>query len=397
MKRRRRGANGRRVGGVALFVLLALVLPVSVNMLRGGVDIPVAAGERLAAIAVVANMPEAGLYLLVERLRSEFSPPGRAPALEIYMPALPQAPPPPSPLPALPPAIEEALPYYREAAGSLRPLIRPRIPVQYQATLLSENLSGSPGGQVFHYGAGLIRNDTRMSVEYVRSILDTPHNLSFSADGGPQVLIYHTHATEAFERWHSDIYDIRNTWRSNDNNINIVAVGAVLAQVLEENGIAVVHNSTQHDYPSHNRSYERSAQTISYYLERYPSIRIALDLHRDALERDNRVIVKPVVEIDGQLAAQVMILIGCDNGNLNMPHWRENFRFAAALQDAIETAHPQLSRPAWLKYRRYNQHLSPGALLLEIGSNANTLEEAIFTATLLGDVLVGFINDNMED
>ena len=393
MERQNRKEPKGRIGAGALFLLLALILPLSVNMLRANIDVIGAAGERVAAFAAMANMPDAGLDILIERFLDELGPregrredesqahiPESAPVLTA--PAQPQE--------------DEYTPSPQQDAGSPRQfLARPRIPTQYQAPLLRENLAGSPGGQIFLHGAGLIRNEIRLTNDQVRYILQTPHSLTFEDTDQPQVLIYHTHATEAFERHDSDIYDIRNTWRSNDNNINIVAVGAVMAQVLEENGISVIHNSTQHDFPSYNRAYERSAQTISYYLEKYPSIRVVLDIHRDALERDNRVIVKPVVEIGGQTAAQVMILVGSDNSNLNMPNWRENLRFAAAFQDAIENAHPQLARPAWLKYRRYNQHLSTGGLLLEIGSNANTLEEASYSAMLAGEALADLILDNM--
>ena len=387
MKRKKRKRPGRNIGGAAIFVLLALVLPVSANMLRSNMNIIGMAGERMAAFAVMVNMPGAGLDVLIDRVRSEFGQNGQRQNYqgEIYFPGLPvlETPSPP----------EESVfqPVQEQAQGAARPLIRPRIPIQYQAVLLSENLAGVEGGQVFRHGAGLIRNDTNLSMEYIKQVLETPHGITFQNNGEPVVLIYHTHATEAFERHDSDVYDIRNTWRSNDNNINIVAVGAAMAQVLEENGIAVIHNSTQHDYPSHNRAYERSAQTIAYYLERYPSIRVLLDIHRDALERDNHVIVKPVAEINGQTAAQIMILVGCASPNLDIPHWRENLRFAAAFQDAMESSYPQLTRPVWLRHRRYNQHMHTGALLMEIGSNANTLEEAIYSATLAGQALADFV------
>jgi len=390
LKRKKRKGPGRNIGGAAIFVLLALVLPVSANMLRSNMNIISMAGERMAAFAVMVNMPGAGLDVLIDRVRGELGQSGHPYPNEIYFPGLPvlESPSPPE---------ENVFPsWLEEAQGAARPLIRPRIPIQYQAMLLSENLAGSEGGQVFRHGAGLIRNDTNLSMEYIKQVLETPHGITFQNNGEPVVLIYHTHATEAFERHDSDVYDIRNTWRSNDNNINIVAIGAVMAQALEENGIAVIHNSAQHDYPSHNRAYERSAQTIAYYLEKYPSIRVLLDIHRDALERDNHVIVKPVAEINGQTAAQIMILVGCASPNLDIPHWRENLRFAAAFQDAMESSYPQLTRPVWLRHRRYNQHMHTGALLVEIGSNANTLEEAIYSATLAGQALADFIRENTE-
>ena len=383
MRGKKRKRQKKRVGAGALFLLLALIVPLGVNMLRSNMDVLGMVGDRVAAFAVMLNMPDAGLGVLIDRFMGQDNPEEIEGAADIPLPGLPVV-----TIPTQPEDREHPL----EPPGVPLPfLARPRIPIQYQAMLLSENLAGAPGGNIFRHQAGLIRNYISMTNEQVQAILETPHSLTFENTSEPLVLIYHTHATEAFERHDSNIYDMRNTWRSNDNNSNIVAVGAVLAQVLEDNNIAVIHNGTQHDFPSHSRSYERSAVTVSYYLERYPSIRMVLDIHRDALERENNVIVKPVVEINGQAAAQIMILVGSDNSNLNMPSWRENFRFAAALQNAIELAHPQLARPAWLKYRRYNQHLSTGALLIEIGSNANTLEEAIFSATLLGEVLSGFI------
>ena len=391
MKRKRQARPGRRAGGVAVFVLLALILPVSVNMLRAQAPLLGGVGERLAAFAVIANMPDAGAYLLLDRFLGQPSQVGEGSGWPDDLPTHSV------PAMAMPTSPAQGSPSYQPAIPGQSPgLVRPRIPPQYQAALVSENFSGAPGGRVFRHGAGLIRNDTALSNEEIQELLETPHSLRFTDDGSPQVLIYHTHATEAYERHDSDIYDKRNTWRSNDNNSNIVAVGAVLAGVLESRGIAVIHDSTQHDNPSYNRSYERSAQTVADYLERYPSIRIVLDIHRDAIEREDYVIVKPVAEIGGQNAAQILILAGSDNGNLGMPNWQENLRFAAAIQDAIESAHPQLTRPVWLRHRRYNQHLSTGALLLEFGSNANTLDEAIYSAALAGQVLADFILENTQ-
>jgi len=393
LNRETKKARRKNLKPTAIFLALALILPVSINALRTNIDILGAGGERLAAFAAAVNMPGAGLSILMDEVRAELGGPGEAP---------PQTPPVPV-IPAEPPAAEqqpyqldareeeERPPTFGQAVESMRPLVRPRIPIQYQAQLMRENFAGREGGQVFRHGAGLIRNDTSLSNEYIQNVLQMPHSLTFSADGAPQVLIYHTHATEAFERHDSDIYDIRNTHRSNDNNINIVSVGAVMAQVLEDNGISVIHNSTQHDFPSHNRAYERSAATVNHYLEQYPSIVLVLDVHRDAIEREGRMIVKPVAEINGETTAQVMMLVGSDNGNLNMPNWRENLRFAAAFQDAMESAYPQLTRPAWLRHRRYNQHLSTGAVLIEIGSHANTLEEAVLSGQLVAQVLADFI------
>ena len=137
------------------------------------------------------------------------------------------------------------------------------------------------------------------------------------------------------------------------------------------------------DYPSYNGSYERSAETVKGYLEEYPSIKIVLDVHRDAIDR-NGTLVRPITTIDGKKAAQLMIIAGSDDGTMNMPNWRDNLRFAAAIQRQAEGAFEHLMRPIFFCYRKYNQDLTRGSLLLEFGSHGNTLEECLYTARLAG-------------
>ncbi len=205
----------------------------------------------------------------------------------------------------------------------------------------------------------------------------------------PTVLIYHTHATEAYEPYDAEYFDKTYNWRSDDNDKNMVAVGTVLAQKLEEAGIGVVHITRQHDNPSYNGAYDKSAQTVQEALEQYPTIQVILDIHRDAIQRDADTIVKAVAEVEGKKAAQLMIIAGCDDdGSLGMPRWEENFRFSAALQDILETMYPGLCRPVFFCYRKYNMDLCPNGALIEIGSHGNTLEEAQYTAELLGNALI---------
>ncbi|MDR2931597.1 MAG: stage II sporulation protein P, partial [Oscillospiraceae bacterium] len=151
-------------------------------------------------------------------------------------------------------------------------------------------------------------------------------------------------------------------------------------------------DTTQHDYPSYNGSYERSAETIKAYLEEFPSIKVVLDLHRDAMQRDDA-IVKPVAVINGKKAAQIMIIAACDDGTMGVPEWRENLRFAAAFQDYMEQEYHQLTKPVFFCYRKYNMDLTTGSLLLEFGSNANTLEEAMYSAEMAGEALSRLIQE----
>ena len=240
-------------------------------------------------------------------------------------------------------------------------------------------------------GGGSIKNNTRVQAAEVAAEITNP--LPFAVEWNspdPQILIMHTHATESFEPYDSEIYDTRHTWRSTDNSENIVAAGEVMAQAIRSHGIEVLHDDTQHDYPSYNGSYERSAETVKEYLAKYPSIKVVLDVHRDAVQRDST-LVKPVTQINGKKAAQMMIIAGCDDGTMEMPNWGKNLRFAAGIQDAIESRWQGLTRPIFFCYRKYNQDLTTGSLLLELGSHGNTLEQVLTTAQLAGDAIGNYL------
>ena len=263
------------------------------------------------------------------------------------------------------------------------------IPEEYQGPIIEEDMSVSDTTGYLSFGAGVIKNSTSLSDEEAQQYLEAENPVQIDSDG-PQVLIMHTHATESFEPYDTDTYDTRHTWRTTDNTQNIVAAGEVMAEAIRSYGIEVLHDETQHDYPSYNGSYERSAVTVQDYLEQYPSIKVVLDVHRDAVQRDTT-LVKPVTEIDGRKAAQLMIIAGCDDGTMDMPNWSKNFRFAAGMQDAIESRYPSLTRPVFFCYRKYNQDLTTGSLLIEIGSHGNTLEEVLYTAQLAGDAIGSYL------
>jgi stage II sporulation protein P len=377
-------------------LLIILIIPVAASLLNRS-----AALLRVAALlSAAAAMPDAGLELLGEGFRvglyTVAEPP--APEQEVMPEEYPETAQPMPPQAAAPPQGSSSGTEAPGTAGESqnpKPADIPGIPEAYAAPVISENFAGKEGGTLIRYEAGYIKNDTKYSNGEVEEILEKRLNLRLSADSSPQVLIMHTHATESFEQYDHNLYDIRNTWRSTDNHGNMVAVGDAMRKALESHGIGVLHDSTQHDYPSYNGSYERSAETVSAYLEEYPSIKIVLDVHRDAMARGDS-IVKPVALVNGQKAAQIMIISGCDDGTMNMPGWRENLRFAAAFQSYMEQTAPGLTRPVYLAYRKYNQDLTAGSLLLEFGSNANTLEEASYSAELAGHALAGLISDFSE-
>ena len=260
----------------------------------------------------------------------------------------------------------------------------PEISPEYRGVLISETMAGSPSAVCWQIGAGWLRNYTEIPRAQIDAELSEPLELAPKADGRVEVLIMHTHATESYEGYDSEYYDTRNTWRSTDNNENMVAVGNVIEGELRKAGIGVVHDTQQFDYPSYNGSYDRAAVAVKEYLAQYPDIQLILDVHRDGIQRDTTTIVKPATEIDGEPAAQIMILCGSDPG---VGDWGENLRTAAAVTNLLESRYPTLTRPIYFSTGRYNMDLSGGTILLEFGSQANTLEEALTSARLTGQAL----------
>ena len=205
----------------------------------------------------------------------------------------------------------------------------------------------------------------------------------------PQVLIMHTHATEDYRLSAGLWFTPGDGARSTDRSINMCAVGRVMADTLNAAGICTLHDETLNDYPSYTGSYANSRAVVQQYLAQYPSIKVVLDVHRDAIERENGTRCAPVCTIDGRQAAQVMIICGCDNGtSVQLPAWRQNLRFAAAWERSMEAKYPGLTRPVLFSYRFYNQDLTTGSLLIEIGGHGNNLNEALYAGYLAAQGLV---------
>lgn len=254
----------------------------------------------------------------------------------------------------------------------------------------------SPDAGSVRLAAGTIRNMTEHPDADLIAAVDTV-NLPFSVKVGsaePQILILHTHATETYQTHPEPYYDPDFTARTRNTALNMCAVGQVMADVLNAAGITTLHDTTLHDSPSYTESYARSRATAQSYLQKYPSIQIVLDVHRDAIEDSDGTRVKPLCQIDGQDTAQVMLIAGCDNGTTTkLPNWKLNLRFAAAWQQAMSAQYPGLARPVLCGYRFYNQDLAAGCLLLEVGGHANTLAEAKRAGELAAKALVSALTN----
>ena len=372
--------RGQAVRRFAPLAVCALTLAVAGGaLLTAPVDS--GAGQTVAYLSGLLCAPDAALGAAKQVVDGHLAAvPEQEPAQPVQTPIQPAAPAESAPAQETAPA--------EKADSSVAPAPVDDSPMPEGMVPIEEVFYGQGSGSGYvQSGAGSIRNCTELSDGEVaaETMQALPFSIELNSDQ-PQVLIMHTHATESYESvertWCDPAYTARNT----DTSQNMVAVGAEMVRVLNEAGICTVQDATLHDYPSYNGSYERSNATVRSYLEKYPSIKVVLDVHRDAIQREDGTRVKPVVTIDGQKAAQVMIICGADlNGNL--PNFKQNLRFASRWQDAMETLYPGLARPVLFDYRYYNQDLTTGSLLIEMGGHGNTLQEAVYSARLVGQAL----------
>lgn len=195
---------------------------------------------------------------------------------------------------------------------------------------------------------------------------------------GPTVLILHSHGTESYQQ--TEQYQESSPYRTLDEGYNVVSVGRRIAQILEAGGVEVVHDTTLHDYPSYSGAYNSARQAIEDYMEDYPTIRLVLDIHRDSVENNAGEQIRYTVQDGGETVAQVMLVVGTDASGLEHPNWRENMALAVKLHAQLEKKVPGICRPISFRSQRFNQDMSSGALLIEMGSAGNTRQEAMLAA-----------------
>ena len=233
-------------------------------------------------------------------------------------------------------------------------------------------------------GGMVISNDTSYELD-LGSLVAAGSSVKLASDG-PQILIIHTHGSEAYTPDLADKYDVSDSFRTQDSEHSVIRVGDELASCLESYGLSVIHDRNIYDYPSYTGSYERSGTAVKEYLAKYPSISVVFDVHRDSIG-DGDVVYKTVAESGGKPCSQLMMLVGTGENGLEHPNWKENLKFALALQSAVVAKYPSLPRPIALKKERYNQHLTTGSLILEVGSSGNTLSEALNAVRLFADAI----------
>lgn len=237
-------------------------------------------------------------------------------------------------------------------------------------------------------------NETQVSI---KDILNEKIDLSVDKDK-PAVLIFHTHTTETYQILDRSFYPTGFQTRTNDKGKNMVRVGEAICEEIEKAGYKVIHDTEIHD-SKYTGAYSKSRESVESYLKKYPSIQITLDIHRDAIQLSNGTKIKPVAEIQGKKAAQIMIISGCqEEGNpiTNLPDWRYNLTFAVHLQNKLEELFEGITRPLYFCPRSYNMNVTHCSLLVEVGSDANTLEEAVYTGKCIGTAVSEILKEYEE-
>lgn len=243
-------------------------------------------------------------------------------------------------------------------------------------------------------GGMVISNDTGFELD-LNDLAAAGTSIRLSGTGY-QILIVHTHGSEAYAADWAYGYETSDNCRTEDRRYNVVRVGDEIAACLESYGFRVLHDREIYDYPSYTGSYSRSGAAVERYLSEHPEISIVLDVHRDAIGTGD-IVYKTVAEAGGIPASQVMLLCGTGENGLYHPNWKENLKLALYLQSAVVRKYPTLARPIALKKERYNQQLSLGALIVEVGSSGNTLSEALQAARLFAAAIAPSLEEIVLD
>ena len=222
-------------------------------------------------------------------------------------------------------------------------------------------------------GDVFIKNTSRQTVESIA--FDGTFAAKLGADA-PQVLILHTHGSEAYTMPEGQEYVSTGTFRTADGSVSVIRVGDEIAAALSQHGISVLHDRALYDDPEYNGAYYRAEDAIEAYLEKYPSISFILDVHRDALE-DKAGHQYKVITREDPSCAQVSLVMGS-----SWEGWQENLKLAVAVQQHLTDQYPTLMRPVTVRNSDYNEYFTPGSLLVEVGAAGNSLDEALAAARL---------------
>lgn len=220
----------------------------------------------------------------------------------------------------------------------------------------------------------------------LEALLTQPLDWTLDTDE-PTILILHSHATESYKK-QGEIYQESVPFRTLDEGYNMLSIGDRVAQQLEAAGIHVLHDRTLHDYPDYNSAYSHTRKAIRSAMSDSPSLRLVLDLHRDALEDSKGHQLAVTAQVDGQSCAQLMLVMGTGNAGASNAYWLDNLSLGLKLTAMLERIAPGITRPIALRSQRFNQDLQAGVLLVEVGAAGNSHTEALLAADYLSQAII---------
>ncbi len=250
-----------------------------------------------------------------------------------------------------------------------RLFIGTEMPVIYGVNVDETKIGGTENGETQPRPGSDDYHDVRPK-DFKMEILEFANDFHVGTQG-PQILIYHTHTLEAYRQIEGKKYVEAGTWRTEDHDSSVVAVGEILKTELESYGYIVLHDITNHEPPSLITAYSRSLETMKKYAKEYPTLRVFIDVHRDA-----NMDTSDFVTIDGEECARIMFVVDDGEGYDVKPDYESNFKLAYSVTKELEKIHKGFTRPVCIKSHSHNQNVSDMCLLIEVGHNANSLEQA---------------------
>lgn len=254
-----------------------------------------------------------------------------------------------------------------------------------------ENITISPASDkgYVRYNNIWVKNDSTKGID-LKWLLSAKLPFKLSGDG-PHVLIVHTHGSECYFPQGKEDYTLTDVERTSDTRYNVIRIGDELEKALKENGISVIHDRNIYDSPSYNGSYTRSLDAIGNALKKNPSIKVVIDVHRDAMTASDGTKYRTVANVNGKQCAQMMLVMSTGESGLPHPDWAENLKLAVKLQGRMADKYPNLMRPMNLRKERFNMHATRGSMLIEVGTSANSVGEAIESIKLLAPELAAIL------
>lgn len=198
------------------------------------------------------------------------------------------------------------------------------------------------------------------------------------------ILLYCSHTSETYDNSANFKFDYTGNYRTKDGKYNMLSVASIMANTLKDRGFTTVFDTTPHDYTSYDNAYKNSLKTINTNLDKYNRFGIMIDVHRDAAADLS---FGPTIKVNGKSTAKLMLVVGVGYDALPNEYWEQNLALALKITKLGEEMYPGLFRHILVRDARYNQHLAPGSLLVEVGATGNTLEEAYYSARCFANIL----------